>query len=106
MYINSECSGESIIDPTIAAFTLAQLDYTYEFNGNSVIITQVSSDIEIFNQTCDYIIVNDTFTPNCYPFLHTISSNQSEFSWESSTTSDLIVEDTVSVCYQYIFTKQ
>ena len=109
MFDNSECTGESIIDESTAALTLTQLDYTYEFNGNSVTIIQASSGIETFNQSCDYVIVSDILTPSCYPYPHTISPNQTEFSWEFGTTSDVIVEDitvTVSACTKYIFTKQ
>ena len=107
-YDNAECAGESILDGGTEALTLAQLDYTYEFNGNSVTIILRSSGIEFFNQTCDYVIVNDIFTPSCYPYPHTISSNQTEFSWEIVTTSDVPVEgvtETFSVCYKHIFTK-
>ena len=106
-YDNAECTGESIIDSTILTASLAQFDYTYEFDGNSVTIIQVSSDIEMFNETCDYVILDDIFTPTCYPISHTISSNQTEFSWEL-TIPDATVEgvtDTVSVCYKYIFTQ-
>ena len=106
-YDNAECTGESIIDSTILTASLAQFDYTYEFDGNSVTIIQVSSDIEMFNETCDYVILDDIFTPTCYPIPHTISSNQTEFSWEL-TIPDATVEgvtDTVSVCYKYIFTQ-
>ena len=108
MFDNSECTGESIIDATVTAATLTQLDYTYEFNGNNVTIIQIASEVEQFNQTCDYVILDDIFTPSCYPYPHTISSNQTEFSWEFGTTSDVTVEgvtETVSVCYQYIFTQ-
>ena len=108
MFDNSECTGESIIDATIATATLTQLDYTYEFDGNSVTIIQIASGVEQFNQTCDYVIVNDIFTPSCFPYPHTITSNKTEFSWEFGTTSDVTVEDvteTVSVCYKYIFTQ-
>ena len=108
MFNNSECTGESIIDATTATVTLTQLDYTYEFDGNSVTIIQVSSGSEILNQTCDYVILDDIFTPSCYPYPHTISSNQTEFSWEFGTTSDVTVggvTETVSVCYKYIFTQ-
>ena len=108
MFDNSECTGESIIDATIATATLTQLDYTYEFDGNSVTIIQIASGVEQLNQTCDYVIVNDIFTPSCFPYPHTISSNQTEFSWEFGTTSVVTVEDvteTVSVCYKYIFTQ-
>ena len=107
-YDNAECTGESIIDESTAALTLNQLDYTYEFDGNSVTIIQIASGIEQFNQTCDYVIVNDIFTPSCFPYPHTITSNQTEFSWEFGTTSDVTVEgvtETVSVCYKYIFTQ-
>ena len=106
-YLNAECTGESIIDSTIVTATLTQLDYTYEFDGNSVTIIQVSSGSEIFNQTCDYVILDDIFTPSCYPIPHTISSNQTEFYWEF-TASDVTVEgvtEAVSVCYKYIFTQ-
>ena len=109
MFDNSECTGESIIDESTAALTLTQLDYTYEFDGNSVTIIQVSSGIETFNQSCDYVIVSDILTPSCYPYPHTISSDKTEFSWEFGTTSDVTVEDitvTVSACTKYIFTKQ
>ena len=108
MFDNSECTGESIIDESTAALTLTQLDYTYEFDGNSVTIIQVSSGIENFNQSCDYVIVSDILTPSCYPYPHTISSDKTEFSWEFGTTSDVTVEgitETVSVCYKYIFTQ-
>ena len=108
MYDNAECTGESIIDATVTTATLTQLDYTYEFDGNSVTIIQITSGVEQLNQTCDYVIVNDIFTPSCFPYPHTISSNQTEFSWEFGTTSDVTVEgvtDTVSVCYKYIFTQ-
>ena len=108
MFDNSECTGESIIDATIATATLTQLDYTYEFDGNSVTIIQIASGVEQLNQTCDYVIVNDIFTPSCYPYPHTISSNQTEFSWEIVTTSDVPVEgvtETFSVCYIHIFRK-
>ena len=108
MFDNSECTGESIIDESTAALTLTQLDYTYEFDGNSVTIIQVSSGIETFNQSCDYVIVSDILTPSCYPYPHTISSDKTEFSWEFGTTSDVTVEgitETVSVCYKYIFTQ-
>ena len=107
-YDNAECTGESIIDESTAALTLNQLDYTYEFDGNSVTIIQIASGIEQLNQTCDYVILDDIFTPSCYPYPHTISSNQTEFSWEFGTTSDVTVEgvtETVSVCYKYIFTQ-
>ena len=107
-YDNAECTGESIIDATITAATLTQLDYTYEFDGNSVTIIQISSGTENFNQSCDYVIVSDILTPSCYPYPHTISSNQTEFSWEFGTISDVTVEGvtmTVSVCYKYIFTQ-
>ena len=109
MFDNSECTGESIIDESTAALTLTQLDYTYEFDGNSVTIIQVSSGIETFNQSCDYVIVSDILTPSCYPYPHTISSDKTEFSWEFGTTSDVTVEGitvTVSACTKYIFTKQ
>ena len=109
MFDNSECTGESIIDESTAALTLTQLDYTYEFDGNSVTIIQVSSGIETFNQSCDYVIVSDIFTPSCYPYPHTISSDKTEFSLDFGTTSDVIVEGitvTVSACTKYIFTKQ
>ena len=108
MFDNSECTGESIIDATVTTATLTQLDYTYEFDGNSVTIIQIASGVEQLNQTCDYVIVNDIFTPSCFPYPHTITSNQTEFSWEFGTTSDVTVEgvtETVSVCYQYIFTQ-
>ena len=108
MFDNSECTGESIIDESTAALTLTQLDYTYEFDGNSVTIIQITSGVEQLNQTCDYVIHDDIFTPSCYPYPHTISSNQTEFSWEFGTTSDVTVEgitETVSVCYKYIFTQ-
>ncbi len=107
-YDNAECTGESIIDATVTTATLTQLDYTYEFNGNSVTIIQIASEVEQFNQTCDYVILDDIFTPSCYPYPHTISSNQTEFSWEFGTTSDVVVEgvtETVSACYKYIFTQ-
>ena len=107
-YDNAECTGESIIDATVTTATLTQLDYTYEFDGNSVTIIQIASGVEQFNQTCDYVIVNDIFTPSCFPYPHTISSNQTEFSWEFGTTSDVTVEgitETVSVCYKHIFTQ-
>ena len=42
MFDNSECTGESIIDATIATATLTQLDYTYAFDGNSVTIIQIA----------------------------------------------------------------
>ena len=109
MFDNSECTGESINDESTAALTLTQLDYTYEFDGNSVTIIQITSGVDQLNQTCDYVIVNDIFTPSCFPYPHTISSNQTEFSWEFGTTSDVTVEDitvTVSACTKYIFTKQ
>ena len=109
MFDNSECTGESIIDESTAALTLTQLDYTYEFDGNSVTIIQVSSGIETFNQSCDYVIVSDILTPSCYPYPHTISSDKTEFSWEFGSTSDETVEGitvTVSACTKYIFTKQ
>ena len=109
MFDNSECTGESIIDESTAALTLTQLDYTYEFDGNSVTIIQVSSGLENFNQSCVYVIVSDILTPSCYPYPHTISSDKTEFSWEFGTTSDVIVEGitvTVSACTKYIFTKQ
>ena len=108
MFDNSDCTGESIIDATIATATLTQLDYTYAFDGNSVTIIQIASGEEQLNQTCDYVILDDIFTPICYPYPHTISSDQTEFSWEFGTTSDVTVEDiteTVSVCYKYIFTQ-
>ncbi|RMZ48699.1 hypothetical protein EB821_06220 [Candidatus Marinimicrobia bacterium PRS2] len=100
--------GESIIDQSTAALTLTQLDYTYEFDGNSVTIIQIASGVEQLNHTCDYVIVDNIFTPICYPYPHTISSNHSEFSWELGTTSDVTVEgitETVSVCIKYIFTQ-
>ena len=109
MFDNSECTGESIIDESTAALTLTQLDYTYEFDGNSVTLIQVSSGIETFNQSCDYVIVSDILTPSCYPYPHTISSDKTEFSLDFGTTSDVIVEGitvTVSACTKYIFTKQ
>ena len=109
MFDNSECTGESIIDESTAALTLTQLDYTYEFDGNSVTLIQVSSGIETFNQSCDYVIVSDILTPSCYPYPHTISSDKTEFSWEFGSTSDETVEGitvTVSACTKYIFTKQ
>ena len=53
---------KSIIDESTAALTLNQLDYTYEFNGNSVTIIQIASEVEQFNQTCDYVILDDIFT--------------------------------------------
>ena len=108
MFDNSECTGESIIDESTAVLTLTQLDYTYEFDGNSVTLIQVSSGIETFNQSCDYVIVSDILTPSCYPYPHTISSDKTEFSWEFGTTSDVTVEgitETVSVCYKHIFTQ-
>jgi len=108
MFDSSECTGESIIDQSTAALTLTQLDYTYEFDGNSVTIIQIASGVEQLNQTCDYVIVDNIFTPICYPYPHTISSNHSEFSWELGTTSDVTVEgitETVSVCIKYIFTQ-
>ena len=108
-YDNAECIGESIIDATLTTATLTQLDYTYEFNGNSVTIIQASSGIETFNQSCDYVIVSDILTPSCYPYPHTISSDKTEFSWEFGSTSDETVEGitvTVSACTKYIFTKQ
>ena len=43
MFDNSECTGESIIDATVTTATLTQLDYTYEFDGNSVTIIQIAS---------------------------------------------------------------
>ena len=52
-YDNAECTGESIIDSTIVTATLTQLDYTYEFDGNSVTIIQIASGVEQLNQTCD-----------------------------------------------------
>ena len=82
MFDNSECTGESIIDESTAALTLTQLDYTYEFDGNSVTIIQDVSGTENFNQSCDYVIVSDILTPSCYPYPHTISSDKTEFSWE------------------------
>jgi len=109
MFDNSECTGESIIATAITSATLTELDYTYEFNGNSVSIIQIVSGVEQLNQTCDYVILNNIFTPICYPYPHTISSNLSEFSWELGTTSDVTIEgitETVSVCYKYIFTQQ
>ena len=109
MFDNSECTGESIIDESTAALTLTQLDYTYEFDGNSVTLIQVSSGIETFNQSCDYVIVSDILTPSCYPYPHTISSDKTEFSWEFVATSDVTVEEiteTVSICYKYIFTQE
>ena len=109
MFDNSECTGESIIDATIATATLTQLDYTYAFDGNSVTIIQIASGEEQLNQTCDYVILDDIFTPICYPYPHTISSDQTEFSWEFGTTSDVTGEGitvTVSACTKYIFTKQ
>ena len=108
MFDNFECTEESIIDATVTTATLTQLDYTYEFDGNSVTIIQITSGVEQLNQTCDYVIVNDIFTPSCFPYPHTISSNQTEFSWELGTTSDVTVEgitETVSVCIKYIFTQ-
>ena len=107
-YDNAECTGESIIDATVTTATLTQLDYTYEFDGNSVTIIQIASGVEQLNQTCDYVILDDIFTPSCFPYPHTITSNQTEFSWEFGTTSDVIVggiTETVSVCYKYIFTQ-
>ena len=107
-YDNAECTGESIIDATVTTATLTQLDYTYAFDGNSVTIIQIASGEEQLNQTCDYVILDDIFTPICYPYPHTISSDQTEFSWEFGTTSDVTVEgitETVSVCYKYIFTQ-
>ena len=109
MFDNSECTGESIIDAIVTTATLTQLDYTYTFDGNSVTIIQVSFGIENFNQSCDYVIVSDIFTPSCYPYPHTISSDKKEFSLDFGTTSDVIVEGitvTVSACTKYIFTKQ
>ena len=109
MFDNSECTGESIIATAITSATLTELDYTYEFNGNSVSIIQIVSGVEQLNQTCDYVILNNIFTPICYPYPHTINSNLSEFSWELGTTSDVTIEgitETVSVCYKYIFTQQ
>ena len=109
MFDNSECTGESIIDATVTTATLTQLDYTYEFDGNSVTIIQITSGVEQLNQTCDYVILDDIFTPSCYPYPHTISSNQTEFSWEIVTASDMPVEgvtETFSACYKHIFTKQ
>ena len=109
MFDNSECTGESIIDAAITSATLTQLDYTYEFDGNSVSIIQIASGVEQLNQTCDYVILNNIFTPICYPYPHTINFNLSEFSWELGTTSDVTIEgitETVSVCYKYIFTQQ
>ena len=108
MFDNSECAGDSIVDAAIATATLTQFDYTYEFDENSVTIIQIASEVEHFNQTCDYVILDDIFTPSCYPYPHTITSNQTEFSWEFIITSDVIVEgitETPSVCYKYIFTK-
>ena len=108
MFDNSECSGESITIPAVEELTLAQLDYTYEFDGNSVAIIQIASGVEQLNQTCDYVIVDNIFTPICYPYPHTISSNKTDFSWEFGTTSDVTVEgvtEAVSVCYKYIFTQ-
>jgi len=108
MFDNSECTGESIIDQSTVDLILTQLDYTYEFDGNSVTIIQIASGVEQLNQTCDYVIVDNIFTPICYPYPHTISSNQTEFSWELGTTSDVTVEgitETVSVCIKYIFTQ-
>ena len=109
MFDNSECTGESIIDAIVTTATLTQLDYTYSFDGNSVTIIQVSFGIENFNQSCDYVIVSDIFTPSCYPYPHTISSDKTEFSLDFGTTSDVIVEGItviVSACTKYIFTKQ
>ena len=106
---NAECTGESILDEEIEALTLTQLDFTYEFNGNSVTIIQASSGIETFNQSCDYVIVRDILTPSCYPYPHTISSDKSEISWEFVATSDVTVEEiteTVSICYKHIFTQE
>ena len=107
MFDNSECTGESIIDATVTTATLTQLDYTYEFNGNNVTIIQIASEVEQFNQTCDYVILDDIFTPSCYPYPHTISSNQTEFSWDLTILDPTVegVTDTVSVCYKYIFTQ-
>ena len=108
VFDNSECTGESIIDATVTAATLTQLDYTYEFNGNNVTIIQIASEVEQFNQTCDYVILDDIFTPSCYLYPHTISSNQTEFYWEYKI-SDFVVGDeteTVSACYKYIYTQQ
>ena len=108
MFDNSDCTGESIINATIATATLTQLDYTYAFDGNSVTIIQIASGEEQLNQTCGYVILDDIFTPICYPYPHTISSDQTEFSWEFGTTSDVTVEgitEIVSVCYKYIFTQ-
>ena len=107
-YDNAECTGESIIDATVTTATLTQLDYTYAFDANSVTIIQIASGEEQLNQTCDYVILDDIFTPSCYPYPHTISSNQTEIAWEFGTTSDVTVEgvtETVSVCYKYIFTQ-
>ena len=115
MYDNAECTGESIIDESTETLTetltfpIAQSVYTYEFNGNSVTIINTSSGIETLNQTCDYVIANDIFTPSCFPYPHTISSNQTEFSWEIVTTSVAPgegVTETISACMKYIFTKQ
>ena len=108
LYNNAECTGVSIVDELIEELTLSQLDYKYVFNGNSVTIIQISSGIEQLNQTCDYVIVNDIFTPSCFPYPHNVNSNKSEFFWEFGTTSDVTVEgitETISVCYKYIFTK-
>ena len=109
MFDNSECTGESIINATVTTATLTQLDYTYEFDGNSVTIIQILSGTENFNESCDYVIVSDILTPSCYPYPHTISSDKTEFSWEFGSTSDETVEGitvTVSACTKYIFTKQ
>ena len=108
-YDNAECTGESIIDATITAATLTQLDYTYEFDGNSVTIIQIASGVEQLNLTCDYVIVSDILTPSCYPYPHAISSDKSELSWEFVATSDVTVEEiteTVSICYKHIFTQE
>ena len=87
---------------------MAQSEFSYEFDDNNVTIIQLTSGVEQFNQTCEYIRVYDIFTPNCYPYPHTISSNESEFAYEIGTTSDVTVEGvtkTVSVCHKYIFIK-
>ena len=105
-YDNADCTGETFLDATPEE--LAQFDYTYEFDGNSVTIIQVIDGNEFFHQTCNYVIANDIFTPNCYLFPHTISSNQTEFYWEYKI-SDFVVGDeteTVSACYKYIYTQQ
>ncbi len=107
MYANADCSGESIIDSTVAALTLTQLDYNYSFEGNSVNIVQITNGVEELNESCDYLIVDDILTPSCFPLPHTLSSDHTQFSWELGADNITVdgYDSPISVCYRYKFSK-